>query len=284
MDKLREITDKVARMPALSPNAARLIELMGNGDRSSRDLLSLVKGDALLTGHILNVANSAAYSRGAPVASIARALSVLGEKMVLGIALGASAPGVFAGPLTGYEGERGDLWRHGLAVAVASRVIAKYARAKVDGEVAYTAGLLHDIGKAILSEFLKGTAPSFVATIDSRRAGSYLEAERGELGVDHCEAGKSLAKRWNLPAPLAGAISCHHSPSTAPPGLGPLVYVVHAADIIAMMSGTGTGADAMLYRLDGHWEEYIDLSPRTLEEIAFAVILEHERIEAILAS
>ena len=103
------------------------------------------------------MANSAAYCRGQPVTTISRAVLLMGEMMVVGVAICVSTSIIFQRPLDGYESPEGELWEHSLRSAIACRELAKFTKGKVNPGLAFTAGLLHDIGKSIISEFLVGS-------------------------------------------------------------------------------------------------------------------------------
>ncbi|MEA1933101.1 MAG: HDOD domain-containing protein [Thermodesulfobacteriota bacterium] len=259
-----EILKKIRRIPPLSRSASQLIALLGDPDYNVGQVAGIVECDAGLTTHILKIVNSASFALMTPTTSIARAVSYLGSKMVAGIALDFCTSGLFAKSLEGYESEQGALWDHNLKTAIAAKEIAELSAGTINPDLAFTCGILHDIGKAVISEFLKDSACEIVAGIDGGDVTDYLAAEQKRLGIDHCIAGSKLAVFWRMPEPLPEVIRCHHHPATAQKNNRPLVYAVHLGDIIAMMGGTGTGADSMQYRLDAGYTDYIDISPDAL--------------------
>ncbi len=201
--------------------------------------------------------------------------------MVVLIALDSACGQLFKEPLLGYEAEKGDLWRHSLAAAVAARELSRLSRREVAPDLAFTAGVLHDIGKVVLSDHLKGTARELLDAIDQELAENYLVAERRKLGMDHCQVGSLLARRWRLPEALIQAIALHHDPASAPDEHKPLVYVVHMADVVAMLSGSGSGADALKYGLAEDYEDYVAMTEADLERILLQVWEELKTLEAV---
>jgi putative nucleotidyltransferase with HDIG domain len=169
--------------------------------------------------------------------------------------------------LSGYEGQKGDLWAHNLLTALAAKTIVPHAKKAINGDVAFTCGLLHDLGKSILSDFLENTSAKVIQALDENKVKSYETAESKILGIDHCEAGFQLATHWNLPEPIPSAIRYHHNPSSAPEDHRTLVYAIHLGDMLAMMSGSGTGADTLRYQLDSNYVDYIDLDENDLASI-----------------
>lgn len=267
MPSLVDIIKKVAQTPTLSESATLLIGLMSKSDYNTGDVARVIECDALLTAKVIEVANSSAFAPLQPITSIPRAVSHMGDKTVVGIALSSCASAVYDSELDGYESERGELWEHSLMTAIASREVAKISNGRVSPELAYTAGLLHDIGKSVISEFLGGTTRLIVERIDSGKNSDYLEAEREILKTDHCNIGFKLAKHWKLPLPLQAVVKYHHKPATAEHIYVPLAYVVHLGDALAMMSGSGTGADSMMYSIDKGYEKYVKISDDVLASI-----------------
>ncbi len=267
LDAIRNVIDNT---PLLSPSAARLLQVNADPESGVDDIIAIVRHDAALTARVLRVVNSAAFGLVHPVDTVARAVSYLGGWMVVSIAIGDSAGRLFQRPLDGYEGERGSLWRHDLFCAFAAREVALFARQPLSPETAFTAGLLHDIGKAVVSDFLKGTATPALTEIGEGRAADYLAAERQILGVDHAEIGCELARAWGLPEPLQKTILHHHQPQAAEEAIRPLVFAVHLGDMIAMMGGYGTGSDSLQYQLAPEYAEFFQLSPESLEQTLLA--------------
>jgi putative nucleotidyltransferase with HDIG domain len=143
--------------------------------------------------------------------------------------------------------------------------------------VAFTAGLLHDIGKSIMSHYLDGMTHNISERIDRGEVVDYLTAEREAFGIGHPGIGREMARAWGLPTVLEHVIGEHHRPSEAAPEYRSLVFAVHIGDIMAMMAGAATGADAMSYVLDAHWVDYYDMSQEQFEKMFLVVEQEFEK-------
>ncbi len=259
MADVKLVLEKIDRVPPLSAAAARLLKMQSAPERSLAEVGKIVEVDAGLTAAVLKASNSAAFRRAEPITSVRMAVTYLGERMVLALALSGAVPGGMSAPLPGYDAAHGELWRHSLRTALAARDLARRCKPRVEGELAFTAGILHDLGKPIISTMVK--AESLLASMDERHS-DFLAAEIAACGMSHPEVGGELARRWQLPATLQAAIRYHHAPKEAPEELRPLVWLVHVADITSMMAGDATGADAMGYRLDPDSKDVLDL-PRT---------------------
>jgi len=276
----RAVARQIAELPLLSSSASQLLALGAAADHGLADIVRIVKHDAILTSRVLKVVNSAAYARAVEIHAIEHAVSLLGEDMVVTTALREAAGLLLAKRLTGYAAEAGELWRHSLKTALAAKLLAPKARSPVNGELAFTCGLLHDLGKAVISDYLEQTAGKIRQAIEQGRFPDYLAAERAILGIDHAEAGHKICRRWQLPAPLAESCRHHHQPAAAERWQG-LLYVVHLADIIAMLSGIGTGADTLQYRLDRDYERHLELDEAGLNSTMLAVEREFAQVEDI---
>lgn len=280
LDTIRKAIDNT---PLLSPSASLLLRVNADPESDLEDVIAIVRHDAALTARVLRVVNSSAFGLVHPVDSVERAVSYLGGWMVVSIAIGDSAGRLFQNPLEGYEGERGSLWRHDLFTAFAAREIVRFARLPIPAETAFTAGLLHDIGKAVISDFLKGTAGPALAEISQGNAVDYSAAERQILGVDHAEVGCELARAWGFPEVLQQTIRHHHHPQEAEEAIRPLIYAVHLGDIVAMMGGCGTGSDSMQHQLSPGYTGFFDLSSEALEQILLAAQQAFARAEEAIS-
>ncbi len=279
------ISDRIKEMPMLSVVASRLLELTGGDDHSLQDVAKIVENDAYLTTRVLRVVNSAAFAPIEPIHTVSKAIVYLGEKMVVGIAIGACSAKIFKNPLSGYEAAAGALWEHSLRTAIAAREIASYTKKVISSNLAFTAGLLHDIGKSVISEFLHGNVDEMVNMCDEGRVENFLKAERNTIGTDHAEVGCELATHWHLPESLATVIRYHHEPNKSDDKYRPLVYAVHVGDLLAMMGGTGTGADSLSYTIDENYLEFIDINKDHLARVLLKVQEEFSRTkESILGS
>ncbi|NOR10008.1 MAG: HDOD domain-containing protein, partial [Desulfovibrionaceae bacterium] len=239
----QDILKAIKKVPVLSSSVSQVMDIISKDDHCLADLVNIIRFDSALTANILKTANSAFYGISTEVSSVDRAISLIGEDSVINITLKKGLAKLFDKELTGYKSASGELWRHDLRTAIASKKIAKLNKNHISSEIAFTGGLLHDIGKAVISSFLGETSSKIIEAIDKGRVKDFHEAEQRLLGMDHAMVGFELAKHWNLPEALTHIIRYHHIPSEAPSDLKPIVYCVHLGDILAMMAGCGTGAD-----------------------------------------
>ncbi len=278
------VRQAIEKLPLFSPNALQLLQVIADPDHELDDIVKIVKFDSALTMRVLKVVNSSVYGLVKEVTSIDRALSYLGERMVVSIAVQENTGQLFNKPLEGYQGGQGDLWRHDLFSAIASREVARYAKGDFDLDLAFTGGLLHDIGKSIFATFWKDASQEALGQIEQGVVSDYLMAEQDLAGLDHTEVGYEMARHWHLPESLQAVILHHHHPAEAIESMQPLVYAVHVGDIVSMMAGCDTGSDGLKYQLDPGYEEFFNLSPTTLAEILLNSEEEFSKAEASLVS
>ncbi len=264
----KSIADRVKEMPMLSIVSTRLLELLGEENYSISNVVNIVENDAILTTKILRAANSVAFSPRVPITSVTAAINNMGEKVIMGIAIESCAPKVFKEPLEGYMSGAGQMWDHSLCTAIGARLLSSYTKNESSSNLAFTAGLLHDIGKSVMSVILEGNAENIVGQCDGGKINSFLDAEKNVAGMNHAELGYELAQHWKLPEPLAMAIKYHHYPEKVDAKYKNLVYSVHLGDILAMMAGIGTGIDGLSYSIDPEYKSFIEIEENQLAIVA----------------
>lgn len=275
----QELQQIVREVPMLSPSASQLLKITTQPDHDLVDIINLVKADAYLTARILTIVNSAAFGLVNKVTSIDRAIAYLGERIVVSAAVDDCAGKLFKKDLAGYAAGTGALWQHDLRTAIAAREVAIQSRTDLNPELAFTAGLLHDIGKSLISDYLKDNVPEAMELIKAGDSLDYLSVEEKLIGCAHTEAGYELAVAWQLPPELTAVIRYHHEPDKAEQQYQSLIYAVHLGDNIAMLGGYGTGADSMHYKLDQRYADYVDINTNSLANIVLSVDLEYKKLQ-----
>jgi putative nucleotidyltransferase with HDIG domain len=124
---------------------------------------------------------------------------------------------------------------------------------KIEPSMAYTAGLLHDIGKVVLDQFINSGFPLFYRQLNEGGK-NFSEVEKQVLGTDHTEVGASLALKWSFPESLVETIRHHHNPEDAQQ-YSELVHIVYLADLLMSRFHTGLelerlNTDALVVRLE----------------------------------
>lgn len=270
-------------LPLLSPSVTQLLQTLARDGYEIDDVVQIIKYDAALTARVLRTVNSPVFGLLNPVTSLERAISYLGERVIISIVLADQCGDMFTRPLPGYDAQQSALWRHDLFCAFASREMAGHARLACEPGLAFTAGLLHDIGKFVFSPFWAAASGEALARIEQGQVTDYLQAEQLLAGLDHAEVGFAMARHWQFPEALQAAIRYHHAPGLAPEQFRMLSYAVHLGDMLAMMAGADTGSDGMQYQLDGDYAQYFDVSSQDLAVIMLDAEEHFKKAEASLA-
>ncbi|MFO7653169.1 MAG: HDOD domain-containing protein [Candidatus Krumholzibacteriia bacterium] len=233
---LPELIAATSELPALPSTTVRLLDLLEDATVEAAAVLEIIEKDPALTANLLKLCNSAYYGLRRRVGSVREALVMLGNQTVLTLAFATSMGDILRGSMRAYRLEQHQLWHHSLATAfVASALLPESAGGH--RERAFTAGLVHDIGKLLLDRPLGEQLQQLPrgATPDD-----LLAAERSILGYDHARAGAALARAWNFPADLVTAIACHHAPERAE-RQPEVASAVAAANLVALAGGFGGG-------------------------------------------
>lgn len=220
---------------------SKLLSMVESDEDSVSEIANTIATDQVLTAKVLKIVNSPFYGFPGRIATINHALVLLGFDVIKGLVLSASVIDYMTDSLVG-------LWEHSVGVATASHKIALAIGADEPEEVA-TAGLLHDLGKVILSVEMPIECDRVVTEV-ARSKTSFFEAERKMLGgVTHCEIAGWLAEEWHLPARLREPIAFHFNPSLADLAAVPTA-IVHLANIITRALQFGSGGDPYIPKIN----------------------------------
>ncbi len=236
-------------LPSIPKVAQDLIQQFDNPASSLESVARNVEKDPVMAAKILRLANSARFRGARESASIEDAASRLGFNTLRTLVLASAVTGAFK---TEAAFDLKGFWLKSFQVASISRLLAK--QVGVDAEIAFTCGVMHNIGELLI----QAGAPKFAAMI---RAGGASRAanETLQLGFGYPEVGAELAKRWHLPELIRTAIAYQANPFHAPNN-APLPKVLAQAICIsdALEAHDGATPEARL-ALEGPLLEGIDL-------------------------
>ena|ERR1039458_10042207 len=261
MQTLDNYIDGIKTLPPAPRVLAQLLTLLNQDEANADEIVALIALDPALTAKVLQRCNSAASGLGRCISDLDEAVGQLGFNAIYRLVAMVVGEGMMASAQQGYGIGTGELWEHSVTTAVAARVLARKLNGK--DNLAFTSGLLHDIGKLVLSTFLEDFQPA-VHQETGPSGRSFLETEKALLGVDHAEIGGRLLTRWNFPEPLVAAVQHHHSPAQAR-GDGQLAAYVHVGDIIAHCLGPARGFNSFAVRTQPEALEILEISPKEIE-------------------
>jgi HD-like signal output (HDOD) protein len=271
--------ETIPPMPAL---AWQLLESCQKPDVDLSRMALLIESDPSVTTNLLRLCNSPLYGVSRQVTSVRQAASLLGWKQVVALAVTLIASRYLAAAQSGYNLAAGELWRNSVAAALTAELLAE-GSGYPDPGTAYTAGLLQDLGKIVLAEFVH-QAFREIWTLAEREGLGFEEAERRVVGISHAEAGGLLLGRWGFPPHLVESVKVHHHPASAEID-PPLARISHLADAVTMTLGLGVGADGLAYPLDREALASLGFSDeRRLEELLDTVARRVAQADALFAS
>jgi putative nucleotidyltransferase with HDIG domain len=262
-DLLRKRVESLEGLPTLPSVASSLLKMTQSLSTSATEVGELISKDQALTTRVLKLVNSAYYGFPKQITTVNHAVVILGFSRVKNIVLAAS---VFS--LKGEEQlERFDLpafWRHSLGTAVCARALARELH-RGENEELFVCGLLHDLGKLVLSQVSPKDYDSCLKLAADR--GCLINmAELEVLGLDHAEVGSWLAERWKLPPAVQTAIRRHHSPGDTRKDRDAAI-ITHMADIMARALQLGSGGDPTIPTFHPSIVAEVGLSPEMLDQL-----------------
>jgi putative nucleotidyltransferase with HDIG domain len=237
MQQLDDYLDQVETLPPAPRILPELMTLLQQEDVDNGRVIELISFDPGVTAGVLRVSNSACFAGATPVDSLAEAVGRLGFSQIYKLVLAATGARLLGTGQKGYGLNRGELWQHSVTAAVAAQMVARGGNA--DENLVFTAALLHDLGKIVLTEAIEERYSALVSESQNRQA-ALIELEKQLLGVQHAEIGGRLLERWNFPTTIVNAVWHHHEPEEAGADQQ-LASYVYLGNMIAYFMGFGYG-------------------------------------------
>lgn len=200
---------KYKRGNTLPHIVTRLAQLINDENSTLRDFEEIISLDPALVGRLLTLVNSSYYGLMHKVDSVSRAIALLGMKNLHNIAVTDALKGMFKAGEKNSAFSRDRLWIHCAAAGLCSKMVAERIFS-TNGDDAYLAGILHDIG--LIVEW-QGAEKKFLEVYEGLQPDglSIIELEQEHIGTDHCEIGHLLATEWQMSESLCAAIRDHHT-------------------------------------------------------------------------
>lgn len=198
------LLEEIVTLPSAPQTLARVTKMMSDPHCSLVEVGKVIGADPAIALKTLRLVNSAYYGLGQRVASVDHAVVLLGSRVVRNLVLTATV-------FDAFEWSAESMLRHSIACGMAMRIIVERRPRdyQLEPEDAFAYGLLHDIGKLILQQFLPDECAKALELSVERRIPFY-KAEREVIGVDHGALGARLIRQWNLPEQMALAVGGHH--------------------------------------------------------------------------
>jgi HD-like signal output (HDOD) protein len=260
---LKQLTERMPSLGSYAGVMAELEHLLEDPNSTLANFGECIEKDPDLASRLLKLANSAFYGFSRRLHTVAEAVSLLGIQQLQTLIRASSVIEVFDG-IAPAEVDMESFWKHSLACGIAARALG-VARQFPTADKLFVAGLLHDLGRLVLLGRMPGKAAEIFKLYQSRKM-LLRDAERAVLGFDHSQIGEELARGWQFPSNLVGAIGDHHHPMLA--GFFQLESsVVHLADYLVHVMQVGNSGEKYVPPLDERAWERVGLSVHVVETV-----------------
>lgn len=207
--KVQELLGKVQDLWSIPATTQKLVQALSNPNTKIDSVCGDIERDPGLSAQVLRVVNSAFYAVGSKIASIRRAVVMLGYQTTKRIVTVASLVSKLGAQHSEVQFDLKSFWGHSLWVAYAAQEVAKLSRAGLPDEH-FSAGLLHDIGKLVEYQYLRHAMREILSGVAG--GGKYEEVEARVLGVNHAVIGACVCAKWEFPPTVVEAVRHHLDP------------------------------------------------------------------------
>ncbi len=226
----------------------KIMEITESDVGSREELLKALSLDQAIAAQVLRTSNSAYYGMAGRVATLDRAVALLGETTVREIAVLCAASGFLRRNIRRYGILSQQFWSHSVNTAMTARNIAVLVMPKLS-EVAFTAGLVHALGKLVVDRIADEETEVALRVATSGGRPNHHVVEMEAFGFDHCALGYFFAKNSNFPEELRSGIAYHHEPNLAGEHVQ-FAYIIHLADALSHFAAMGIEDPDLIDALD----------------------------------
>jgi putative nucleotidyltransferase with HDIG domain len=233
---IEEIEQSIETIQPIPQVALKILRLIDEEEYDIKVLTEEIRKDQVISARTLKLCNSVVFAGHNKIESLDHALVYIGLQMLVKLVISASVDNYFSHAGSGYSLCKGGLFHHAVGTAIVSEKLAALT-GRIKPGLAYTAGLLHDIGKVVLDQYVSSAYPLFYRKLNDEDS-SFSDTEKAVLGIDHTEIGSNLARKWSFPESLIDVIRYHHRPEDAAQNIE-LAHTVYLADLIMSRFNTG---------------------------------------------
>ncbi|HEY4246648.1 MAG TPA: HDOD domain-containing protein [Lacunisphaera sp.] len=268
---IEDVCTAALKLPCSPSLLPRLSQALQSESSSTEQISKIIQIDPALASATIRLANSAYFGgAGRSVESVEQAIMRLGAKEIYRLAALALIGRWPATNNTGAQLEPGDFCRHALCCAIASEVLAETTE-QVEPQLAYTSGLVHEMGKLAVAHACASFFP-LIRACQKQRGYTWEQAEKEVLGYEHAEVGARLLRAWHFPELMVLAAEYQHRPTEAPAAARPLLAHLHAGRYIAASMGPGISEDGFLFEVNADLLAEWNFTSNVLEEAMLVAV------------
>lgn len=230
LELIQRVEARIGAVKMLPDVALRALDVARDPESTVKEFASVVQQDFRLATDVLSMANSALYSPGRPIATLAHAIARIGFRQTRNLIVAVSLSSVMKKMSLAEEWVRDVLWKHSVTTAVIAAHLNRSLQLKMDGEE-FTAGLVHDFGRTLLAVAFPEEFETF-DPLDFDESEDVVARENQAIGSNHCDLGVWFAHDQGLPDTLQEVIRFHHNPEGSS-STSPLVALTITADHMA---------------------------------------------------
>jgi len=206
---LHQLINNAQNLPKIPKVVQELIESFNNDKVNTHEIAEKLSKDQAMTAKVLRMANSSKYGGHRQIGSVNDAAVLVGSNALRTMVLASGLTSTIQSP-EGFDLEK--FWHKGFSVAIISKWLAQFT-AEVDNEIAFTAGMLHDIGGLLTHILVNEKALEIDRVVE--KGADRVEMESSHLGFTYPEAGAELACRWKFPEDIVDGLRHQLQPDTS---------------------------------------------------------------------
>ena len=281
-NKVKTVISNIRNLPTPPVVFHQIQKVINDPNVSAAQVASILAEDPAMSAKVLRLTNSAFYGLSKEIESVKQAVVIVGFEAIKNLVLSASVLDMFKGKNIDQE-YQDKFWRHSLSTAFCCRLLARKLRKNgiVDPDSAFSAGLLHDVGKLIICCFLESEHAKFLEERNKDQKSLDIEIEERVLGYTHAQIGGFLAVQWKIPHKLTEAISYHHQPNESAED-NQIAQVVYLGNYISKKTFYDNSELQMVGEIDPAIKSSNDLTDEDLESYGEMLREEYNKAETFM--
>jgi HD-like signal output (HDOD) protein len=279
MHNVQAVVNQIQSLPTLPQVAQQVVTMVDNPDISSSNLAKTITLDAALVSKILKIVNSAYYGLPRKISTVTQATVILGFNAIKNIVLTASVFSAFNTNGRKSRFDRRKFWEHSIGCAVSCKVLSKRILLGIPEE-AFVSGLVHDIGKIVIDQFLHEKFKKILEIVEKKNI-SIRFAEKEVIGIDHSQIGEWLCDQWNFPKHIQESVAFHHQPELSEQHKK-MVAIVHIGNVISRLERLGFSGDDIPPEISPQSWKILNIPEEELGELIIEIKEDYEKSSVFL--